>query len=187
MGRQEAIIGDGSERRRGLGRRTFLGAGLSAAIVGPTVGCGNKTGQSRSFTPAEVRTLEAVCAQLIPADQDPGAKEAGVVNYIDIQLTGAFKKRRAAYRQGLALIDAESRAKAGKLFADLRISDQVEVLNAIEEKSKDFFELMLNHTRQGFYGDPRHGGNRDRVSWKMVGLPFPPIRGREHYDEPKAG
>ena len=36
-----------------------------------------------------------------------------------------------------------------------------------------FFDLLLTHTRQGFYGDPRHGGNRDLVSWKMVGLPFP--------------
>jgi gluconate 2-dehydrogenase gamma chain len=47
--------------------------------------------------------------------------------------------------------------------------------------------LILAHTRQGFYGDPRHGGNRNRVSWKMIGVPFPPIRGREHYDQPKVG
>jgi gluconate 2-dehydrogenase gamma chain len=32
---------------------------------------------------------------------------------------------------------------------------------------------------QGFYGDPRHGGNREGVSWKMLGLPYPPIRGRQ--------
>jgi gluconate 2-dehydrogenase gamma chain len=35
---------------------------------------------------------------------------------------------------------------------------------------------------QGFYGDPRHGGNRDRVSWKMLGVPYPPVRGRLRYD-----
>jgi gluconate 2-dehydrogenase gamma chain len=35
---------------------------------------------------------------------------------------------------------------------------------------------------QGFYGDPRHGGNREGVSWKMLGLPYPPIRGRLRYD-----
>ena len=32
----------------------------------------------------------------------------------------------------------------------------------------------------GFYGDPRHGGNKDRVSWRMLGVPDPPIRGRLH-------
>jgi len=109
-----------------------------------------------------------------------------VVNYIDIQLTRVFRKHRATYRQGLAAIDAESRAKAGKAFADLQGAEQVEALNAIEEKSPAFFELMLTHARQGFYGDPRHGGNRNMASWKMVGLPFPQVRGRQHYDEPKA-
>jgi gluconate 2-dehydrogenase gamma chain len=48
--------------------------------------------------------------------------------------------------------------------------------------SKDFFSLILSHTMQGFYGDPRHGGNRGRVSWKMLNLPYPPIRGQLHYD-----
>ncbi len=175
------------EERDGVRRRTFLGAGLSAAILGPAVGCGGKAGAWRCLSDSEARTLEAVCAQLIPADRDPGAKEAGVVNYIDIQLTRVFKKHRAAYRRGLAAIDAESRAKAGKPFADLQPAEQVEVLNAIEEKSPVFFELLLAHARQGFYGDPRHGGNRNMASWKMVGLLCPPVRGRQHYDEPKAG
>jgi gluconate 2-dehydrogenase gamma chain len=177
---------EGRGSRSGVRRRTFLGAGLSAAVLGPTVGCGGKAGSWRYFSPSEARTLEAVCAQLIPADRDPGAREAGVVNYIDIQLTRAFRKHRAAYRQGLAAIDAESRAKAGKSFADLPAADQIEVLNAIEEKAPAFFDLLLTHARQGFYGDPRHGGNRNMASWKMVGLPFPPVRGRQHYDEPKA-
>jgi hypothetical protein len=35
-----------------------------------------------------------------------------------------------------------------------------------------------------FYGDPRHGGNKDRVSWKMLGVPDPPIRGRLHETPP---
>ena len=51
-----------------------------------------------------------------------------------------------------------------------------------EISSKDFFTLILGHTMQGYYGDPRHGGNRGRASWKMLGLPYPPIRGRSHYD-----
>ena len=32
----------------------------------------------------------------------------------------------------------------------------------------------------GFYGDPRHGGNKDRVAWQMLGMPDPPVRGRLH-------
>jgi gluconate 2-dehydrogenase gamma chain len=170
-------------------RRTFLGAGISAAATGSLISCarGTAAGEWRFFTAAEARTVDAICEQLIPADRDPGAKQAGVVNYIDIQLTKAFRKHRAAYRKGLAGVDTTSRSKFSKRFVDLSPEQQLEVLNAVEENSRAFFDLILTHTRQGFYGDPRHGGNRKMVSWKMVGLPFPPVRGRQHYGEPKAG
>jgi hypothetical protein len=41
------------------------------------------------FTDDQYRIIEAVCAQLIPTDNDPGAREAGVADYID-GLLGAF-------------------------------------------------------------------------------------------------
>ena len=41
------------------------------------------------FTDDQYRVIEAVCARLIPTDQDPGATEAGVADYID-GLLGAF-------------------------------------------------------------------------------------------------
>ncbi len=171
-----------------LKRRTFVGAGLAAAAGASALSCARSApGAWRFFTPAEARTVEAICAQLIPADRDPGAKEAGAANYIDIQLTGPFKKFRTAYRSGLAALNASSRAKCGKAFVDLTPEQQAEALNAAEEKSKVFFDLIVTHTRQGFYGDPRHGGNRHMASWKMLGLPFPPVRGRQRYDDPKAG
>jgi len=171
-----------------LRRRTFLGAGVMAACTGSLISCarGTAAGEWRFFTAAEARTADAICEQLIPADRDPGAKQAGVVNYIDIQLTKAFRRHRAAYRKGLADVDAASRAKFGSEFADLSPERQREVLNGVEQDSKAFFDLILTHTRQGFYGDPRHGGNRGMASWKMLGLPFPQVRGRQHYDEPKA-
>jgi gluconate 2-dehydrogenase gamma chain len=172
-----------------LRRRTFLGAGLSAAVTGSAISCGAGKSASpwRFFTAEEGQTVDAICEQLIPADQDPGAKEARVVNYIDIQLTRHFKRYRKTYREGIAAVDAVSRKKFGKRFVELPAGEQTETLAEVEESSAAFFELILTHTRQGFYGDPRHGGNRNRVSRKMIGLPFPPVRGREHYDQPKAG
>jgi gluconate 2-dehydrogenase gamma chain len=165
-------------------RRTILAAGVSAAVAGSWIGCARSGAASewRFFTPAEARTVDAISEQLIPADRDPGAKFAGVVSYIDIQLTKAFRKHRQAYRNGLAGVDSASRAKFGQPFADLSPDRQTAVLRAIEQTSRPFFDLILAHTRQGFYGDPRHGGNRNRVSWKMVGLAFPPVRGRQHYE-----
>ena len=165
-------------------RRTLLRAGVSVAVTGSLIGCAQRGAASdwRFFTPSEARTVDAICEQLIPADRDPGAKFAGVVHYIDIQLARAFRKHRQTYRKGVADVDSASQAKFGKLFADLTASQQVDVLRGVEQSSKPFFELILAHSRQGFYGDPRHGGNRDRTSWKMVGLAYPPIRGRQHYE-----
>ena len=171
-------------------RRTFLGAGLAAAAGGTGISCARGRGGPswRFFTAEEARTVEAMCAQIIPSDQDAGAKEAGVVNYIDIQLTRQFKKHQRAYRLGIAGVEANSRKRFGKRFVELSSEQQVEVLQQAEEDSPAFFALILTHTRQGFYGDPRHGGNHDRVSWKMLGLPFPQVRGRMRYDDqPEVG
>jgi len=179
----------------GMRRRTFLSAALAGAAGGTAiVWRAGKTGSGwRFFTSEEARTLEAICGQIIPADGDPGAKEVGVANYIDIQLTKHFKKYRQLYRQGIADVEAASHRAFGKPFADLPSAQQVAVLEDIEKHSSAFFNLILAHTIQGFYGDPRHGGNRDMASWRMLGLPCPPVRGRMHYGgepsggEPKAG
>jgi len=170
-----------------LRRRTLLSAALLAA-AGSAVSCGRKSTRSwRYFTDDEARTVEAIAAQLIPADTDPGAKEAGVVDYIDIQLSLRFRKHRNTYREGLAGVDAASRTASGKRFVELTGAQQIEILNTTQEHSKIFFNLILSHARQGFYGDPRHGGNRNRASWRMLKLATPPVRGRQHYDTPQTG
>lgn len=41
------------------------------------------------------------------------------------------------------------------------------------EFEMEFFELLVLHTRQGFYCDPIYGGNTDRVGWDVIGFPGP--------------
>jgi gluconate 2-dehydrogenase gamma chain len=170
-------------------RRTFVGAGLgaAAAVTAVTVPSWRNNGPWRFFTADEAATVDAICEQFIPADRDAGAREAGVVNYIDIQLTRPFRKHRRTYREGIATVDERSRARFKKRFTELAAEQQVAVLTEIEQKQNAFFELILNHTRQGYYGDPRHGGNRNMASWKMLRLPFPQIRGRMHYQDGTKG
>ncbi len=166
--------------RDSLKRRRFLGAGLSATAAGVLASCGRTGGDPdwRFFTAAEARAVDAICEQIIPADTDPGARQAGVVNFIDIQLTKHYKRYQGAYRKGIAGVDAVSRKRFGKPFAELPSEQQAEVLTDLENNGAEFFGLIRTHTMQGFYGDPRHGGNRGEVSWKMLGLPNPPVRGR---------
>ncbi len=35
----------------------------------------------------------------------------------------------------------------------------------------EFFEQALQHTIEGFFADPIYGGNREMVSWKLIGFP----------------
>jgi gluconate 2-dehydrogenase gamma chain len=151
-----------------MDRRKFIVAGLA----GTAASCARPKSPWRYFSVQEARTLEAVCAHIIPEDRDPGAVRAGVVVFIDRQLTGFYKPLQKTYRQGLAAI--------GPNFADLPAASQLEALHRIERNSgtKPFFDLLVAHSMQGFYGDPRHGGNRERVSWKMLGVASPPLRGR---------
>ena len=173
-----------------LSRRKFLQAAVvAAAAAGVSVGCKNSTSVWRFLSVDEARTLAAVCDRIIPADSDPGAAWAGVVNYIDRQLCGPYEHLQAIYRRGLAGVDQSSRTLYAKVFADLDANQQIELLRRLEDRkapgpiwnqisSAEFFGYVVDHTMQGFYGDPRHGGNREGVSWKMLNLPYPPIRGR---------
>ena len=59
---------------------------------------------------------------------------------------------------------------------------QFELVSDISHQNPEFFNLVRSHTLEGYYGAPRHGGNRDAVSWRMLGMDEPPLRGRAQYD-----
>ena len=155
-------------------RRSFLQAALASLgrvwaqrpNPNPAPGC-------KIFTVDQARALEAVCEQIIPADDYPGAKQAGVLYYIDSSLAGELRRFRKEYSEGLALVDKMSRAAYGSVYADLRWERQFALLQQLEKdpgKGGEFFTLVRQHTMEGYYSDPKYGGNRNSVSWKMIGF-----------------
>jgi len=128
--------------------------------------------------------LDLITARLIPSDAlGPGAREAQAVRYIDRALAGALASSRDAYRSGLAAFDRYCRMSRGKPFAELAPVDQDSVLIDVETgaatgagagfagSSAQFFAMVLNHTRQGMFGDPYYGGNANFVGWDLLGYP----------------
>ena len=101
-----------------------------------------------------------------------------MVRYIDRQLAGKFREYLGTYREGLRAADR----LAGGSFAQASPERQAEAMRQLEKESRPFFDLVVAHTMQGFYGNPRHGGNRDYASWRMLRIPPSPVRGRAHYD-----
>ena len=116
-------------------------------------------------TAAEIETL---AAQIIPAGDDgPGAKEAGVIYFIDRALATFDEDKRGLYREGLKA------ARAAKSLSEIEHSE--------------FFETLRQHTVMGFLASPAWGGNRDKIGWKLIGFDdsgaFQPPFG--YYDTPE--
>ena len=146
------------------------------------MGCRQDAGARLALTGAEAHTLDAICDPLIPADQDPGAAASGAVAFIDRQLAGPYRRYRRAYREGLAHAAALSRKMFGKAPPGLAEAQRLELAKRLETNARPFFEMVLAHTMQSFYGSPRHGGNREYASWRMLRVPASPVRGRIGYD-----
>jgi gluconate 2-dehydrogenase gamma chain len=139
-------------------------------------------GAWESFTQTQARTLAVLCDQIVPPDEFPGATQAGVLTYIDRQLARHYSAHQDAYRDGIAQTDTMCRGQFGHSLPDASPAQQFEIAAALEKHNPAFFELVRKHTLEGFYGSPRHGGNRDGASWRMLGLAEPPLLGRAQYD-----
>jgi len=181
-----------------VSRRTALKLGL-AGLVGVAVGTGSTAMITRLtksapltyrfFTDDEAALLIGICEQIIPADDTPGATQTGAIHYIDLQLVGVFKRHQQTYRRGLEAFRQTCLQEHGGLFESLSTTAKIEALRAIEAgrapkelwgkpSPQAFFNLVLAHTMQSFYGSPRHGGNKDYASYRMLGLDYPPVVGR---------
>jgi len=139
------------------------------------------------FSEDEALDVGAAAARIFPSDESgPGAKEAGVVIYIDRQLAGPYGRDahrytqppfeeappelgyqgkatpREAYREGLRTIAGLHNLSPDQQDARLR---QIE--------NTYFFSLLRTHTIEGMFSDPMHGGNVDMVGWQMIGFPGP--------------
>jgi hypothetical protein len=131
----------------------------------------------------EWKTVEAVTGRIIPTDHEPGAVEAGCVNFIDKALAHEDAAMKPLYRAGVAGIDAVSRERFAKPFVELAAEQQDDVLVALESgkakgwppasavPSAKFFEAVRAHTIIGFLADPKYGGNRGYAGWKVIGYP----------------
>ncbi len=163
-------------RRRFVTASAIAGAGLAA-------GCAARKNSAWEFlSEKDARTLTAICDQIIPADDFPSASQAGVLTYVDRQLVRHFQRFQKAYIKGLNHANLLSRKRFSLDLAEATPQQKLQIVSAIEQQNPEFFELVRSHTLQGYYGSPRHGGNREGVSWRMLGLSEPPIRGSAQYD-----
>jgi len=177
-----------------INRRTFMRQ-LCYACGSITIlpACTARFSTWRFLTDDEAKLLIAISEQFIPADKDPGATDANVINFFDKQLAGYYLRHQETYRNGLQNIEASALKVLHKKFADLEWDQQTEFLETMEGgelpsdewegmDQRSFFRMLLDHTMQGFYGSPRHGGNCNYVSFKMLKIDYPHVIGQNRYD-----
>ncbi len=170
---------------RGTSRRNFLlesAAGLSGAWVAANyagilaaedyvleAAQSGKPVSFQFFTPEQAVEIEAMAAQIIPTDESPGAREARVINFIDRALSTFAKNSQGQYTKGLADLDAQTKQTipGAAKFSALTSPQQIQVMTAMEKTP--FFNMVRTHTVIGFFASPVHGGNQDKIGWRLIG------------------
>jgi hypothetical protein len=203
-----------------LSRRNFLtrgGAALSAVWVSANwpaiVAAAEHAHQAAKssapakfqfFTSEEAVEIDAIAARIIPSGETPGAREAGVVYFIDSGLATFAVDDQKTYRDGLPALQARVRElfPSVEKFSAATPEQQDQILQALDDQtgparrhsrssgaSSSFFQTVRVHTIVGFLVDPDSGGNRDGVGWKVIGREpqhiFQPPFG--YYDQDYAG
>ena len=190
-----------SSKPDGLRRAFLKGAVIGAGVAGvgfplearaqtneqqaaaATAGQGHAHGPGHGafFNDDDAATVAAFAERLMPgAAGSPGARDANVLNYIDLALAGAYSDQQDFYRRGLIALDAYCRKAHGAPFVKLDAARQDEVITTLEQNKASgftwptapaFFNTMRTHTMEGMFADPVYGGNKDFAGWRLVGFP----------------
>jgi len=155
-------------------------------------GCYGSNSKWRFFTDAEANLVDAIAEQIIPSDEWPGGRASGATSFIDKQLVGPYRRYREIYRKGLSAIQESCKIIYQKKFEELSWDQQTSFLENMEAGTikedvwsggfdKEFFELLRDHTMQSYYGSQIHGGNKNKMSYRMIGLDYPLIIGQNRY------
>jgi hypothetical protein len=132
------------------------------------------------FTPAEFRTARILADMIIPRDERSGnASDAGVPEFMDFTMNDRPNSQKWM-RDGLAWIDAQSKTRFGKVFADATQSQREAILNDIAWPARakasmadgvGFFNRFRDLTATGFWSsqigvkDLKYQGNTFAVNW----------------------
>jgi gluconate 2-dehydrogenase subunit 3-like protein len=142
------------------------------------------------FTAAEAKEVEALASCIIPSDDSPGAREAGVVYFIDRALVTFAADDQKTHRDGLPEIHKRLQElfPTVSLFSAATPEQQQATLESLDEvgsktpprrprmnfrassAAQPLFEVLRAHTLAGFLVDPDSGrkGNRGGVGWALI-------------------
>ncbi|MGA3204420.1 MAG: gluconate 2-dehydrogenase subunit 3 family protein [Bryobacteraceae bacterium] len=152
----------------------------------------------RFFDEREALLVSAAAARIFPSDATgPGAPEGGVVIYIDRQLAGPYGRDRYRYTQppfeeGIPEQGYQGKATPREVYREGlvllgpdfdRLTPAGQDANLRKIETTYFFRLLRQHTIEGMFSDPIHGGNADMIGWQAIGYPGPYMSWGDHIDQ----
>lgn len=165
--------------------------------------------QPSFLSPRHFQLVEQLAEMIIPADDSPGAKDAGVAEFIDFMLANrvpvntqvdirstqdairAGEDAQIRFLGGLNWLNARSHSEFGHEFLDCAGDQQKSLLAALAykdkfapgtERGRDFCQMMRDYTVVGFY--------TTKIGLEALGYPglrtvWPKMPGCAHPDDPE--
>ncbi|MBL8918062.1 MAG: gluconate 2-dehydrogenase subunit 3 family protein [Myxococcaceae bacterium] len=181
---------DDPSRRVFVQRLTFMGGGVvllgggckeaPKADAGAAPVTANRpqalTTSHLTFTNEDFAVMAAACERVLPKDEDPGALDANVPEYVDrILQTPQLENMKRNFVPGVAALDRRCQRMFKVGFAQATAEQQDEVLTIFKNSPETsgearWYEMLVVLTLEGFLGDPTYGGNKGRVGWQLVGF-----------------
>lgn len=150
------------DRREAVKR---ISAALGVAISGSTMagilgGCqANTSGSLKALNNHQHGLLEVMSEHIIPTTDTPGAKAAGVADYIDAMLTDFYsEENRSRFLAGLAKADKKAEASYNKAFLDCSNEEQLALLNELDVAAFPNMEDMDEAAKEAFAQERRENG-----------------------------
>lgn len=135
----------------------------------------------KALSADQARTLDAVAELIIPATDTPGARAAGVPQFVDRALSDYYDAEDAArFKAGLDRIDSEARTGHGDAFVTLPAATQLALLIRLDTEGVASFRALKELVTIGYFTsepgatlalryDPVPGDYRGCVPLKDIG------------------
>ena len=123
------------------------------------------------FSSGEYARLERLTELILPSDETPGAREAGVAEFVDF-MVAHDTEQQAPLRAGLAWLDEQSGRRFGRPFLEASEAQQVSLLEPLawqakyragEEAGQEFFRRAKELSVMGFYSS--------EIGWRELDNP----------------
>ena len=125
----------------------------------------------RVLTAAEATELDAISAQIIPSDdQLPGAREAGVVQFIDRALETFMAGALDGFRSGLGEFEDAVRAAHPEAASFASLPHEAQSTMMLDLVERPLFGTIRFLTLAGMFALPSYGGNQNGAGWRLIGF-----------------